>query len=68
MTEPRRVERERLEVIACYALWQLRDLDPARESAALRAARLELRRRMPDRGGGGPRPGPGAPRHLRLVR
>jgi hypothetical protein len=40
------VERQRAMMIACYALWQLRDLDPGGEPSDFKRARLELRRRL----------------------
>jgi len=67
-----KVEQERLMVIAAYALWQLRDLDPAGEPADFKSARLELRRRLRlGRQGDGPDLGVGdRPQrpHLRVVR
>jgi hypothetical protein len=36
-------EQERAAIVAYTGLWQLRELDPAAETPARRAARLELR-------------------------
>lgn len=40
--------REHLETIAYCALWQLRDLDPAREPGYFRMTRLTLHDRLSD--------------------
>lgn len=71
------IERERLEAIAYFALWQLRDIEPGAEPAHFRTVRLDLHRRVDGDGGslsqsttgsaGGARARRHRRRHLRLV-